>query len=199
MSEQCFRHDGGISEFCEFLAAGEAITDVIRLHGQDRFTETVPMLDADGHMELGTSSATSTSTSRCAGAPAMSRPPAPTSTSSRPERRHARGGVRARTDAHVHRRAAGDSVAESGEEIVKDDVLEGMTAVITVRLAEPQFEGQTKEVLGTPAVAGLVTKAVRRELTAFLTSTKGTTRAQARQVLEKVVGALGAGRGAAAS
>ena len=64
-----------------------------------------------------------------------------------------------------------------------------MTAVITVRLAEPQFEGQTKEVLGTPAVAGLVTKAVRRELTAFLTSTKGTTRAQARQVLEKVVGA----------
>ena len=74
-----------------------------------------------------------------------------------------------------------------------------MTAVITVRLAEPQFEGQTKEVLGTPAVAGLVTKAVRRELTAFLTSTKGTTRAQARQVLEKVVGAFGAGRGAAAS
>ena len=51
VSEQCFRHDGGISEFCEFLAAGEAITDVIR-HGQDRFTETVPMLDADGHMEL---------------------------------------------------------------------------------------------------------------------------------------------------
>ena len=64
-----------------------------------------------------------------------------------------------------------------------------MTAIITVRLAEPQFEGQTKEVLGTPAVTGLVTKAVRRELTAFLTSTKGTTRGQARQVLEKVVGA----------
>jgi DNA gyrase subunit B len=78
---------------------------------------------------------------------------------------------------------------KAGEEIVKDDVLEGMTAIITVRLAEPQFEGQTKEVLGTPAVTGLVTKAVRRELTAFLTSTKGTTRGQARQVLEKVVGA----------
>ncbi len=36
-------------------------------------------------------------------------------------------------------------------EVIKDDVLEGMTAVVTVRLAEPQFEGQTKEVLGTPA------------------------------------------------
>ena len=34
---------------------------------------------------------------------------------------------------------------------IKDDVLEGLTAVVTVRLAEPQFEGQTKEVLGTPA------------------------------------------------
>ena len=31
-------------------------------------------------------------------------------------------------------------------------MLEGLTAVVTVRLAEPQFEGQTKEVLGTPAV-----------------------------------------------
>ena len=37
---------------------------------------------------------------------------------------------------------------------IKDDVLEGLTAVVTVRLAEPQFEGQTKEVLGTPAARG---------------------------------------------
>ena len=37
-------------------------------------------------------------------------------------------------------------------DVIKDDVLEGMTAVVTVRLAEPQFEGQTKEILGTPAV-----------------------------------------------
>ena len=36
-------------------------------------------------------------------------------------------------------------------DVIKDDVLEGLTAVVTVRLAEPQFEGQTKEVLGTPA------------------------------------------------
>ena len=35
--------------------------------------------------------------------------------------------------------------------VTKDDIIEGLTAVVTVRLAEPQFEGQTKEVLGTPA------------------------------------------------
>ena len=38
-------------------------------------------------------------------------------------------------------------------DVIKEDILEGITAVVTVRLAEPQFEGQTKEVLGTPAVA----------------------------------------------
>ena len=43
---------------------------------------------------------------------------------------------------------------KAGEaDVIKDDVLEGLTAVVTVRLAEPQFEGQTKEVLGTPAAA----------------------------------------------
>ena len=78
---------------------------------------------------------------------------------------------------------------KAGEEVVKDDVLEGLTAVVTVRLAEPQFEGQTKEVLGTPAVSRLVTRAVERELTTFLTATKPAVRAQAKAVLEKVVGA----------
>jgi DNA gyrase subunit B len=78
---------------------------------------------------------------------------------------------------------------KNGDEVSKEDVLEGMTAVVTVRLAEPQFEGQTKEVLGTPAVSRLVTKAVERELARFLGSTKAATRAQARALLEKVVGA----------
>jgi DNA gyrase subunit B len=78
---------------------------------------------------------------------------------------------------------------KNGDEVLKEDVLEGMTAVVTVRLAEPQFEGQTKEVLGTPAVSRLVAKVVESELTRFLGSTKMATRAQARAVLEKVVGA----------
>ena len=78
---------------------------------------------------------------------------------------------------------------KNGDEVLKEDVLEGMTAVVTVRLAEPQFEGQTKEVLGTPAVSRLVAKVVERELTGFLGSTKVATRTQARAVLEKVVGA----------
>ncbi|MEQ4549554.1 ATP-binding protein, partial [Nocardioides kribbensis] len=48
--EESFRHDGGISEFTEFLAADEAVTSVLRLQGMDTFTETVPLLDEHGHM-----------------------------------------------------------------------------------------------------------------------------------------------------
>ena len=38
------------------------------------------------------------------------------------------------------------------DKVDKDDILAGLTAAVTFRLAEPQFEGQTKEVLGTAAV-----------------------------------------------
>jgi len=190
VSEQCFQHNGGISEFCAFLADDEPITDVIRLRGHDRFTETVPMLDTEGHMEprdverdleidivvrWGTGYETITRSY----VNIIATPKGGT---------HVAGFERAltRTFTEVLQRTR---LLKAGEEIIKDDVLEGLTAIITVRLAEPQFEGQTKEVLGTPAVTGLVSSAVRRELTAFLTSTKASVRAQARQVLEKVVGA----------
>jgi DNA gyrase subunit B len=73
------------------------------------------------------------------------------------------------------------------DKLEKDDVLEGMTAVVTVRLAEPQFEGQTKEVLGTSAVRGIVSKVVEAELTRLLTSTKRGEKQQAALLLEKVV------------
>ncbi len=48
--EETFRFDGGISEFCEYLAADKAVCDVLRLTGQGTFKETVPVLDDRGHM-----------------------------------------------------------------------------------------------------------------------------------------------------
>jgi DNA gyrase subunit B len=83
----------------------------------------------------------------------------------------------------------GTRLLKSGEEIIKDDVLEGLTSVVTVRLAEPQFDGQTKEVLGTPAATRIVAKVVQTELESFLTSTKREYKAQARAALEKIVAA----------
>ena len=45
-------HDGGITDFVEFLAPDPPVTDVWRLQGSGPFTETVPVLDAPGHMSV---------------------------------------------------------------------------------------------------------------------------------------------------
>ena len=73
------------------------------------------------------------------------------------------------------------------DKVDKDDILAGLTAVVTVRLAEPQFEGQTKEVLGTPAVRAIVAKIVEQELTERFDNPKRGERAQSALLLEKVV------------
>jgi DNA gyrase subunit B len=188
--EETYRHNGGISEFCEFLAPDQPVTDVIRLHGTDRFTETVPMLDDEGHMEpadverdldidVAVRWGDGYETRSQSFVNIIATPKGGT---------HVAGFERGLTKAFSNA-LQNTRLLKNGDEVLKEDVLEGMTAVVTVRLAEPQFEGQTKEVLGTPSVSRLVAKAVERELAKFLGSTRAATRSQARAVLEKVVGA----------
>ena len=83
-------------------------------------------------------------------------------------------GLRAGADRDAQRRAALASAccARPRTTIIKDDALEGLTAIVTVRLAEPQFEGQTKEVLGTSAASSIVASVVGRELKAALINPK---------------------------
>jgi len=56
---------------------------------------------------------------------------------------------------------------EKDENLTGDDVREGLTAVISVKLQDPQFEGQTKTKLGNPPVEGLVKETVNRKLAEF--------------------------------
>ncbi|SDX86048.1 DNA topoisomerase (ATP-hydrolyzing) subunit B [Eubacterium barkeri] len=49
-----------------------------------------------------------------------------------------------------------------------EDVREGLTAIISIKLLDPQFEGQTKTKLGNPEVKGIVETIVNEELSAFL-------------------------------
>lgn len=76
-------------------------------------------------------------------------------------------------------------LAKNDDSIQKDDVLEGLCAVVSVRLPEPQFEGQTKEVLGTPQVTALVQQAVQEQLSLWLGT--GRNKQAARGLYEKVV------------
>jgi DNA gyrase subunit B len=60
---------------------------------------------------------------------------------------------------------------------------------VSVRLPEPQFEGQTKEILGTPAVTKIVSQVVSAELANFLEGRIRGSKPQARAVLDKVAAA----------
>ena len=68
-------------------------------------------------------------------------------------------------------------------EIAGEDFREGLTAVISIKVAEPQFEGQTKTKLGNSEVSGAVQQAVGEALTNYLEEHP----TEAKQICEKVV------------
>jgi DNA gyrase subunit B len=76
------------------------------------------------------------------------------------------------------------------DNITKDDVAEGLTAVVAIRLAEPQFEGQTKEILGTPAASRIVGNVVAKELAAWFANPPRGEKAAAKALLEKSANAM---------
>jgi DNA gyrase subunit B len=185
-----YRFDGGISEFVEFLAPDAPITDTWRLTGTGTFTETVPVLQATGAMvateiertcsvDIALRWGTGYETVTRSFVNIISTPKGGT---------HQQGFeqevlkvMRQQVEANARRLKVGN------DKLDKDDALAGMTAVLTVSLPEPQFEGQTKEVLGTPAVRQIVAQVVRKELGALFASTKRDDKAQTSLLLEKVV------------
>ena len=74
---------------------------------------------------------------------------------------------------------------ETEENLTGEDVREGLTAIISVRIPEPQFEGQTKSKLGTSSVRSLVDGLVSQGLASFMEENP----AQARLILEKCMAA----------
>ncbi|SLN03457.1 Topoisomerase IV subunit B [Brachybacterium faecium] len=187
-----FKYDGGISEFVEYLAQDQKITDVIRLRGTGEYTETIPVLDKNGHM-------VSTDVERSCEVDIALRWGADFDATVRsfvnivatPKGgTHVKGfeqalvkTVRKQVENHARR----VKFNAKNEKIEKDDTLAGLTAVVSVRIDEPQFEGQTKEVLGTPAIRAIVAKVVEDRLTEFLTSTTKGEKEQAALVIDKVV------------
>ncbi len=73
------------------------------------------------------------------------------------------------------------------DKVEKDDIFAGMTAIVAVRVPEPQFEGQTKEVLGTPGVKAIVQSVISAGLAAKLSSIKREDKAASALLQEKIV------------
>ena len=186
-----FRFAGGIGEFCEHLATSEKITEVIRLTGDGTFTETVPVLDDRGHM-------TPTEVERTLDVDVAVQWDTGYDTITRrfvnviatPHHgTHVTGFDRALARTVNEQLRAARLLKNGDEPVTKDDILEGLTAVVSVRLPEPQFEGQTKEVLGTPAATRIVQQVVSAGLKDYFENPPRGAKQQARAVLDKIVAA----------
>jgi len=186
-----FRFAGGISEFCEHLTAGEKVTDVVRLTGHGSFTETVPVLDDRGHMtptevertldvDVAVQWGTGYDTITRSFVNVIATPHHGT---------HVTGFDRAIVKT-LNEQLRNARILKNGDEpVTKEDVLEGLTSIVSVRLPEPQFEGQTKEVLGTPAATRIVQQVVSSQLKSYFENPPRGAKQQARAVLDKVAGA----------
>lgn len=188
--ETSYLYEGGISEFVEYLAIDPPVTDTWRIQGEGTFKETVPVLQADGHMiatevervcavDIALRWGTGYDTRVRSFVNIIATPKGGT---------HQQGFeqellkvLRAQVEQNARRLKVGNDKLE------KDDVLAGLTAVLTVNVPEPQFEGQTKEVLGTPAVRSIVAQVIRKDLGQRFSSTKRDDKNQASQLLDKIV------------
>lgn len=192
--EEVFKHTGGAVDFVEFLAPDSPVTATWQLQGTGTFSETVPVLDSRGHMspqevkrecevDIALRWGGGYDTEVRSFVNIIATPKGGSHLSG-----FEQGLLKTvRKQIEVNARRLKVSTKDAAERIEKDDVLAGLTAVVTVRLAEPQFEGQTKEVLGTAPVRAIVSRVVEKELQALLTSAKRDEKAQSALLLEKVV------------
>jgi DNA gyrase subunit B len=191
VKQAAFRFDGGISEFCAHLGSGEAVTEVLRLTGSGSFAETIPVLDDRGHMtptEVERDMQVDVALQWASGYDFVVRsfvnviatPHGGT---------HVTGFERSMVSTLNDQLRAARLLKNGDKPVIKEDVLEGLVAIVSVRLPEPQFEGQTKEVLGTPAAAKIVADVVSAQLGAYFESPPRGAKQQARAVLEKVISA----------
>ena len=187
-----FEHRGGVVEYVTQLAADDPVTGVIHLTGEGHFTETVPVLDAQGHLDsadverelkvdIALRWGNGYETDVRSFVNVISTPKGGT---------HVAGFERALVKV-LNEQARSARVLRANEPaITKEDALEGLTGVVAIRVPEPQFEGQTKETLGTPAASRIVSNVVSRTFTAYFSKPPRGEKANARALLEKAANAM---------
>jgi DNA gyrase subunit B len=189
-THESFKYDGGISEYVDFLAPDTALTETWRMSGSGTFTETVPVLSDSGAMlptELTRDCEVDIALRWGTGYDTVFR--SYVNIIATPKGGTHQAGfeagmlkfLRNQVEQNARRLKVGN------DKLDKEDVLAGLTAVLTVRLPEPQFEGQTKEILGTPAVRNIVANVVAKQMAEKFASAKRDDKTQSALVLDKIV------------
>ncbi|MFN2537364.1 MAG: type IIA DNA topoisomerase subunit B [Mycobacteriales bacterium] len=185
--EETFRYDGGTKDFVDHLAQDGPVCDTFQILGSGNYKETVPVLDAKGHMT------TQTVERHCEVDIALRWGTGYDTivqsfcnvVRTGHGGSHQKGFDRAMTKALNEALRASKVLKVKDDDVVTDDVMEGLTAVITVKVPEPQYLGQTKDELGTPGVSRIVADVVAKGIKTELLDNRKR-KAQARVILDKV-------------
>lgn len=192
-----FLHTGGVKDFVDFLSKGEAVSDIWRITGEDTYEEETQAVDDNGDLHART-------ITRTCGVDIALRWVNGYDTTMRSFVNVVEtpgGGMH--VDGFLNgitkqiRKAVEDNarklkvnLKDGAMRVERDDILAGLVAVVTVRIAEPQFQGQTKDVLGTAQVKPIVARMTDRQFGEMITGSKRGYKEQSGRVLEKIVGEM---------
>ena len=192
-----FCHTGGVKDFVDYLSKGEAVSAIWRITGEDTYVEETQAVGDGGELHA------QKVTRNCAVDIAMRWTNGYDTTMRSFVNVVETPGGGTHVDGYLLgltkqiRKAIEDNarklkvnLKDSNMKVERDDILAGLVAVVTVRIAEPQFQGQTKDVLGTAQVKPIVSKMTDRQFGEMITGSKRGYKEQSCRVLEKIVGEM---------
>ncbi|MDR2538120.1 MAG: type IIA DNA topoisomerase subunit B [Bifidobacteriaceae bacterium] len=189
---QTFYSEAGLPDFVQSISLGQPINPPWLIHGQGSYQETVQTLQADQNLKAESVDRVvdvdicfqftdSYETTVKSFVNIISTPFGGT---------HSQGFEQAFLKVFrkvITQNARKFKLGKVNDKIEKEDIFAGLFAIVSVSLPEPQFEGQTKETLGTPEVKAIVSDLVIQQLTNMLTSGKRDYKPYSTPILEKVV------------
>ena len=192
-----FLHTGGVKDFVDFLSKGEPVCDIWRISGEDTYTEETQAVDSKGELHAQNIERTCKVDIALRGVNGYD-----TTLRSFVNVVETPGGgmhvdgflqgitKQIRKSVEDNARKLKVNLKDAKTRVERDDILAGLVAVVTVRIAEPQFQGQTKDVLGTAPVRPIVSKMTEQQFGEMITGSKRGYKEQSGRVLEKIVGEM---------
>ena len=192
-----FLHTGGVKDFVDYLSKGEPVSDIWRIQGEGTYEEETQAVGANGELHA-------EKITRTCGVDIALRWVNGYDTVMRSfvniietpgGGMHVDGLMNSvtrqvRKAVEANARKLKVNLKDSNMKVERDDIMAGLVAVVTVRIAEPQFQGQTKDVLGTAQVKPIVTRMSDKQFGEMITGSRRGYKEQSGRVLEKIVGEM---------
>ena len=192
-----FLHTGGVVDFVDYLSHGEPISDVWHISGEAPYTEETQVVGDGGelhaskikrvcHVDVALRWVNGYDTVLRSFVNVVETPGGGM---------HVDGflqglakQVRKVVDANARKFKI--SAKDPNMRVERDDITAGLVAVVTVRIAEPQFQGQTKDVLGTAPIKPIVSRMIDEQFGDMIAGARRGYKEQSLRVLDKIVGEM---------